>query len=390
MKHFFKYSFTFIMSFFIIFIVLGYGNIYSQTYTFHYANPYPNVCSIWYSPDNAIVYQGYDIYRMTNGSRQRVAMWYKDNSKVVTHIDTTYWQIDLTKDFIVKFKANFGNSDNGADGIAFVLQPKSLDAIGGGGGGIGYGKGYKYDNSNNYQAMDGIDKSFAIEFDTYNNRNTSPQYLDDIATDHISYVINGDPTNQNNIIGNAIQASGLNTNIEDSLWHQIKIAWNATTHTMTTWFDNYVTHRKQETLSNLVTTLGSSEVFWGFTSSTGGNYAINQILFQSMENSNSCGSVDLKIKQVNSVPVETAMPSYSYFSSASPIEVPIGSTIRLEAVTSSTPTSVELYTGNTLTTTLYSAPFYFDVSPTSIKKYTVIARFSNGTQAVDRISVWVN
>ena len=64
----------------------------------------------------------------------------------------TVWyqnKLDLRNDFTVTGQINLGtNDDTGADGIAFVLQPLSVNA-GGAGGGIGYF---------------GINLSFAVEY----------------------------------------------------------------------------------------------------------------------------------------------------------------------------------------------------------------------------------
>ena len=68
--------------------------------------------------------------------------------------------VDLSKDFEVKSKLNLGNIQgaNGADGIAYVLQPLSSDQ-GSSGGGIGYM---------------GINPSVAVEFDTYKWNSNDP------------------------------------------------------------------------------------------------------------------------------------------------------------------------------------------------------------------------
>ena len=86
--------------------------------------------------------------------------------------------VDLSKDFEVKSKLNLGNIQgaNGADGIAFVLQPLSSDQ-GSSGGGIGYM---------------GINPSVAVEFDTYKWNSNDPD------GDHAAVVYDGETTIHNN------------------------------------------------------------------------------------------------------------------------------------------------------------------------------------------------
>ena len=65
---------------------------------------------------------------------------------------------------------NLGSRPNdGADGIAFVIQPLASD-LGGTGGGIGY---------------QGIDPSVAVEFDTWNN------HFSGTALNHAAVIYDG-------------------------------------------------------------------------------------------------------------------------------------------------------------------------------------------------------
>ncbi|MFT4545276.1 MAG: hypothetical protein ACI9EQ_001747, partial [Bacteroidia bacterium] len=75
---------------------------------------------------------------------------------------------DLSNPFNFTFDVYLGCNDGGADGMAFVLQPLSVNA-GSSGGGIGYA---------------GINPSFAVEMDTYVNA-TDP------GVDHMAFQTNG-------------------------------------------------------------------------------------------------------------------------------------------------------------------------------------------------------
>ncbi|MCG3129403.1 MAG: hypothetical protein FLDDKLPJ_00130 [Phycisphaerae bacterium] len=71
----------------------------------------------------------------------------------------------------------FNNADDGADGLAFLVQNDSADALGSGGSGMGYG-----DNG-----QGGIAQSLAVEFDTFG--------FDPESSNHIS--IQSDGANEN-------------------------------------------------------------------------------------------------------------------------------------------------------------------------------------------------
>ncbi|RYZ27245.1 MAG: PKD domain-containing protein, partial [Sphingobacteriales bacterium] len=153
--------------------------------------------------------------------------------------------IDLKENFDFSFKLFLGNSDAGADGIAFVLQPNST-ATGSGGGGLGY---------------DGIKPSLAVEYDTYRN--------DDPVFDHIGIHKNGDYTSAGALVS-PVQAHETNANIEDGKWHTTRIVWNAAAKTMIVYFDS--TERITYT-GDIVASIfnGNSQVYWGFTGATGGS-----------------------------------------------------------------------------------------------------------------------
>ena len=109
----------------------------------------------------------------------------------------------------------FGCSDAGADGVVFALQTNLL-ASGVSGGGIGYQT---------------ISPSLAVEFDTYQN-GWDPTY------DHIAVISNGDVdhTTANNLAG-PVAALASSGNIEDRLYHDVRIQWTSATNTLNIWLD---------------------------------------------------------------------------------------------------------------------------------------------------------
>ena len=158
-------------------------------------------------------------------------------------------KINLTQSFDFNFDINLGSNDAGADGIAFVLQPLST-SVGSSGGGLGY---------------NGITPAVGVTIDTWQNGNDN-----DPAYDHIAIQLNGDLNHNtaNNIAGPVTAING-NNNIEDGIWHSLRIQWDVATTTLSIYVDGSLRISAVRDLVNTVFS-GSPLVFWGFTGSTGG------------------------------------------------------------------------------------------------------------------------
>jgi gliding motility-associated-like protein len=166
-------------------------------------------------------------------------------------------KISLANNFDFSFDIFLGCNDaNGADGMAFVLQPISTN-VGTTGGGLGF---------------EGIVPSLGVLLDTWQN---SPN--NDPVFDHISINTNGNlnHSSANNIAGPVQIVSG-NDNVEDCNWHVLRIVWDATLQQITAYIDGV--QRVQATI-DLVNTIfsGNPLVFWGFSAATGG--AVNDQKF---------------------------------------------------------------------------------------------------------------
>lgn len=159
-------------------------------------------------------------------------------------------KISLAEPFDYNFSVFLGCTDaQGADGIAFVLQPIST-SIGAVGGGIGY---------------DGVSPSIGVIIDTWQNFEDN-----DPVEDHIAIHKNGiiDHTDMDNATSpvSALPGGG---NIEDCKWHFLRVIWDPATLTLRTEVDGV--HRVSATI-DLVRDVfqGDPMVYWGFTAATGG------------------------------------------------------------------------------------------------------------------------
>lgn len=178
-------------------------------------------------------------YRLTSDQNfQGGSVWYLD-------------KININESFDLYFDIFLGCKDaDGADGIAFVLQPVSTN-IGSAGGGMGY---------------QGISPSVAIEMDTWQNVD-----VQDPLYDHIGVQLNGN-TAHGPGGGSAVGPLPIlpgNGNIEDCNWHSMRVTWDANLNTLSAFIDcNLAISYTDDIVTNIFG--GDSLVFWGFTGATGG------------------------------------------------------------------------------------------------------------------------
>ena len=189
---------------------------------------------------------GSNCYQLTaETTNQMGSIWYEE-------------LIDLNEAFELQFTMNFGDLNNepgeipGADGMMFVLQNESSTALGNAGIGMGYGN---------------LTPSLGIEFDTFHNKG-----IGDMYEDHIAIHINGNVNHNNtNSLAGPVLANEVTQEIEDGLNHAITIRWNPSTFQVDVYFDCQF---RLGTTINLIDDVfgGESEVWWGFTASTGSLY----------------------------------------------------------------------------------------------------------------------
>ena len=195
---------------------------------------------------------------------------YDHNSVTVTLTPDATWKnggvmseerIDVTYDFTITIDVFLGSKDKGADGLSFILHddPRGKAALGAIGGGMGAA---------------GIQNGLAIEFDTWNNVAVGG----DMPADHTGFHLDTDA------IGNArLVTPALNLgNIEDGKWHNAKITWDASSHTLSYTFDG----RPAGSLTAQIDEdyfRNSQFVHFGATAATGGSSNLHMVRFVSVD-----------------------------------------------------------------------------------------------------------
>jgi gliding motility-associated-like protein len=193
--------------------------------------------------------------------------------------------IDFSNDFTIYYQNNFGDRDGtGADGMALVFKTTPEPVIGELGGQLGYG---------------GINNSLIVEFDTYRN-----SVYGDPFYDHLAITKNGNSThNSTDNLAGPVQASSSSANIEDGIFHDVKVQWDATAQVFSVFFDCELRLTLTEDVKNTIFG-GDSSVFFGFVGSTGWYSNLQQVCFNSIsfvenlvvpENENICLGQEINI-----------------------------------------------------------------------------------------------
>ena len=169
--------------------------------------------------------------------------------------------IDFSDDFTIYYQNNFGDKDfDGADGMALVFKTTPDAVIGGAGEGIGYS---------------GINNSLIVEFDTFENG-----IQGDPSEDHLAIMKNGNPSHADNLAG-PVLASSSSANIEDGIFHDVKVQWDATAQVLSVFFDCELRLTLTEDIKNTIFG-GDSSIFFGFVGSTGGSINRQEVCFNSI------------------------------------------------------------------------------------------------------------
>ena len=175
-----------------------------------------------------------------------------------------YWeQFDLSLSFTLNASIFFGESDGGADGMAFVMQNEGNNVYGENGQGLGVGDNPQVGGDAR------LTSAFGIMFDTYQNTG-------DPTGDYSRFFKQGDiPTDID-----TFDADNAHSNLEDNALHNLQITWNAATNTLGYSLDSVFIDSIVYDVVN--TDWGSSSAGWfGFTASTGGLYNTHSVKIDS-------------------------------------------------------------------------------------------------------------
>lgn len=223
----------------------------------------------------------FDIVQLTDSIKdQSGAVWSTEANKM-----------DLTKDFEASMYIYFGDSgEKAADGMAFVMQndPNANAAFRTGEGArLGV-----WDSTDPKKFGMAIMNSFAVEFDTYYNSEFDSDVKDE---NHIAWNFPGKEESYNdtgvlikkrNLIHNNVQYPELLSN--DS-WHYFTVKWDSKQSVLTYQLEGL---SSVSVPINVNDVFGTTEVYWGFTGSTGGSFEMNRIVFDEVP-----GLVEAEVKE---------------------------------------------------------------------------------------------
>lgn len=234
---------------------------------------------------------GPDTFLLTpDAAWQSGAVWYK-----LKH--------NFNTPFSVTGSMFFGDLDDGADGIVFVIQNKCL-VEGNNGGGIGY------------QNFPGY--SLGVEFDTYENAGVP---FNDPPYDHTAILRDGNLDHLSNLAG-PVPMNAASANVEDNNWHSFQIDYNPSTTTLSVYFEGNLRLTYNIDITNNILH-GDNFAYWGFTSSTGGSWADNSVYIAdastlTLEDTTFCaGSKSVSLAPLNALDV-----AFNRTATASSVEGP--------------------------------------------------------------------
>jgi hypothetical protein len=156
--------------------------------------------------------------------------------------------VDITSSFDISARLYFGTKEDGADGIAFVIQNAAGDtSVGSDGGNLGF--------------LD-IGDYFAVDVDTYWNHNLDGE----MKEDHV-YI-----SSKRGGFGSSVAIA----NVEDGSWHTFRVTWNAGTGALDVYLGGATV--ATATVSSISDELANaSTATFGFTAATGGYKNLQKI-----------------------------------------------------------------------------------------------------------------
>lgn len=175
--------------------------------------------------------------------------------------------LELNNVLDLNFAVNLGCSKNAGEGFAFVMHTDStgLDALGCAGELLGFGAGSE---------CVGIQPSLAVEIDTRFNRGHR-----DLYQPHLSLVKDG---NMSSPLLPPVRVKSAGKDIRDCEYHHVRITWKPSEKEFCVYIDQERRIFYQEDILNTFFK-GKSEVFFGFTASSGRKATMQMVCVQSLK-----------------------------------------------------------------------------------------------------------
>lgn len=234
------------------------GNGLNITDLFHIVEPKPDDPDI----DSAVDSQYPNVAIITHDrTNQFGGMWAND-------------KLDLTKPFHTEIYLHLGHQygipGSVADGMTFTLHndPAGNNAIGGAGEGLGVYKGRKWTGVAHYTTPHGtyLRNSLVIEFDTYKNTINEGAFVDDPGnpgTAHCALLIP-----RADII-HVVDHLNVFYFTPTQEWVPFEVTWTPNGSGGGTLDYTFAGQHRAYTVNSIMATFNSTQVYWGFTGSTG-------------------------------------------------------------------------------------------------------------------------
>lgn len=225
--------------------------------------PIENVFSV---PSGSNSYTDGDITVITKDSQSQIGSIFSTEAN----------KIDLTQSFHAEMYVYLGNKKaSAADGMTFVMhadKKRTEEFTGGAGAQLGvYAK--KDSGAGAAGLQEQIEKSFAVEFDTYHNDDNLDKGIDlNNKKGHIAYSFPENKASYNLTPFGRVTSlihKGLyypKDYLSNGEWHFFSIDWNAAKKILVYNFDDAPS---VSVPINPATVFGTNSVYWGFTGSTG-------------------------------------------------------------------------------------------------------------------------
>lgn len=244
-----------------------------QDYTTPYAAALPNdpniiiIDKVFQNPigDSTSILEGGRLLQLNPAAKsQRGAIWSKK-------------PISLLSDFTFKSYLYLGDQQgNAGDGMTFTLTNDDRmtsapdQVIGSTGMGIG---SYSTRSGQPY-----LRKSLSVEFDTYKNQGSADRMDQEVGGDtggrgHVAFVTPKE--NNNNYSGEHSGVTVAPTNLSNGTWRMLIVQWDAASKQLM--YNLEGVGSASYTVDDLNAKFGSTNVYWGFTSSTGGKFQENAL-----------------------------------------------------------------------------------------------------------------